>query len=239
MRRTATSAAFCVCAPLCARRCAKRRMVHRPGLSAGIPRSSCRGSRSWLGRKGEARPCVRQERIGLSGAGAARSLLPLPIDLVLFLLVHLLNLRIGAGLPGGLGGRRRRGVGVGKRVLLRRGGARGGGRRGGVALGERAVVVMKKAPDSNETASAFEMLVIDLLLSDRWKRREAAQCSVLKPPIACRAEGCGYAFRSRRRSRSSAPVRTAEHRARRRRSAACRVRAARCRRWSPEGIRPS
>ena len=50
---------------------------------------------------------------------------------------------------------------------------------GGVVLlwANAAVVVMKKAPDSNETASALEMLVIDLLLSDRWKRREAAQCS--------------------------------------------------------------
>ena len=37
----------------------------------------------------------------------------------------------------------------------------------------------RKAPDSNETASAFEMLIIDLLLSDRWKRREAALCSRL------------------------------------------------------------
>jgi hypothetical protein len=38
------------------------------------------------------------------------------------------------------------------------------------------VVVKRKALDS-ETASAFEIWVIDLLLSDRWKRREAALCS--------------------------------------------------------------
>jgi len=58
-------------------------------------------------------------------------------------------------------------------------------------------------------------------------------------PIACRAEGCGCAFRSRRRWHSSAPARMAGRRARPRRSAACRVRAARCRRWSPQGIRRS
>jgi hypothetical protein len=40
---------------------------------------------------------------------------------------------------------------------------------GGVELlwAYAAAVVKQKAPDSNETASAFEMLVIDLLLSDR------------------------------------------------------------------------
>jgi hypothetical protein len=46
---------------------------------------------------------------------------------------------------------------------------------GGVELfwAKAPAVIKRKAPDS-ETASALEMLVIDLLLSDRWKRREAA-----------------------------------------------------------------
>jgi hypothetical protein len=46
---------------------------------------------------------------------------------------------------------------------------------GGVVLlwAYAPAAIKEKAPDSNETASAFEMLVIDLLLSDRWQRRGA------------------------------------------------------------------
>src|SRR3954454_16212640 len=52
---------------------------------------------------------------------------------------------------------------------------------GGVVLlwAYAPVAVKRKALDSNETASAFEIWVIDLLLSDRCKRREAALCSRL------------------------------------------------------------
>src|SRR4051794_15947878 len=51
---------------------------------------------------------------------------------------------------------------------------------GGVVLlwAKAPVAVKRKALDS-ETASAFERCVIDLLLSDRCKRREAALCSRL------------------------------------------------------------
>src|SRR3954453_4541925 len=87
---------------------------------------------------------------------------------------------------------------------------------GGVVLlwAYAPVAVKRKALDSNETASAFEIWVIDLLLSDRCKRREAALCSAFMLPIACRAAGCGCVFRSRRRWRSSAPARMAGRRAR-------------------------
>lgn len=170
-------------------------------------------------------------------AGVAQLLL-LAVDLVLLRLVHLPNLRIGTALAGGLGGRRGRGCGVGKRALVRRGGARRRGRRRRVALGERGCISQKKGARQQRDASALGMSVIDLLLSDRRETARGRLRSVT-PPIACRSEARGCAFRSRRRSRSSAPVRTAARRARQRRSAACWARAARCRRWSPAEPRPS
>jgi hypothetical protein len=70
----------------------------------------------------------------------AQLLLPLPIHLVFLRLIHLANLRIIAALPRSLSSR---------------------------SWASAAAAVKEKALDSNETASALEMLVIDLLLSDR------------------------------------------------------------------------
>src|SRR4051812_12156559 len=107
MRRTAASAAFCVTRW----DCYQRREVVMPGLVPGIHVFRV-----------TAKLVDGRDKPGHDDAVArnARSLLPLALDLVLFLLVHLANLGIGIVLPGGLGGRGRRGIGVGHRVLVRR-----------------------------------------------------------------------------------------------------------------------
>ena len=171
---------------------------------------------------------------GVRGRSAG-SLLPLPLDLVLFLLVHLLNLRIGLCCPvvwvvegGG---------------ALALGSEFWSGAVGRVAVVGGVVLLWANAPwPSKERRSTATRLRAPLRSCGHRSApvrsmQTARGRSVfrLTPPIACRAEGCGCVFRSRRRSRSSAPARTAARRARRRRSAACRVRAARCRRWSQQG----
>ncbi|MGY4339075.1 hypothetical protein ACVWW3_003981 [Bradyrhizobium sp. LM2.9] len=238
MRRTATSAAFCVTGW----DCCPRHEVVMAGTS--------------LDKPGHDDAVARD----------ARSLLPLALYLALFLLVHFLNLGIRIVLPGGLGGRGRRGIGVGQGVLVRRAGARGRGWRRRVVLGEHACGRQKKGARQRNCerplkygssicscqidGNGAKPLCVperDRLLSRSFliehglfgKPVSTFPDQALTPPIAYRAEGCGCAFRSRRRWHSSAPARTAGHRARRLRSAAYRVRAARCRRWSPAGIHPS
>ncbi|MGY3290160.1 hypothetical protein ACVWWP_003227 [Bradyrhizobium sp. LM3.6] len=238
MRRTATSAAFCVTGW----DCCPRHEVVMAGTS--------------LDKPGHDDAVARD----------ARSLLPLALYLALFLLVHFLNLGIRIVLPGGLGGR---GAAGHWRWAGSSGPACWGawpwlaapccsGRTRLWSSKERRSTAKLRAPlkygssicscqiDGNG-AKPLCVPERDRLLSRSFliehglfgKPVSTFPDQALTPPIAYRAEGCGCAFRSRRRWHSSAPARTAGHRARRLRSAAYRVRAARCRRWSPAGIHPS
>src|SRR3954466_12391318 len=125
MRRTATSAAFCVglvpSSPageggakrrmrgsIRASQCADPRR-HTPHPRVIVATGVAALSRKERGHIDALRRRSRADNRDVK-TPMLRSLLPLALDLVLFLLVHLANLGIGIVLPGSLGGRGRRGI---------------------------------------------------------------------------------------------------------------------------------